>query len=157
MKKREAKREGGELKLTDHSRTSAKDSKGRSGGDLLVTFLSPVMFGPHHAMNSGNVSRQGAVLHAGIHLILRKPARRARMASCLAFASPCLRMENCFRRTFPSSGLHDARRYFLQGLVRRSIVRCTPKSPDRPMRRTICEFQRRERRRGMPNFSRSFK
>ena len=70
--------------------------------------------------------------------MLRSPARRARMASCLARSSPCLRMENILRRTTYGSGLHDARQYFRHGLLFRSITRCTPCMPDAPRRRTNC-------------------
>ena len=49
--------------------------------------------------------------------MLRTPIRLARRASCLAFSSPNLRMENCFFRVTPNSGLHVARQYFRHGLV----------------------------------------
>ena len=93
----------------------------------------------------------------GFHFMLRTPARRARIASCLAFSSPNLLMENCFFRVMPSSGLHVARQYFRHGLLRRSIIRWTPWMPDFPRLRTVSAHQRRVLLRGIPNARRSFK
>src|ERR1035437_3741859 len=61
-----------------------------------------------------------------LSFMLRTPARRVRMARRRASSSPNLRMENCFFRTTPSSGLHAACQYFRHGLTFRSITRCTP-------------------------------
>lgn len=65
-------------------------------------------------------------LFVDFHFMLRTPARRARMANCLARSSPNLRMENCFLRTTPYCGLHVASQYFRLGLLCRLITRCTP-------------------------------
>ena len=67
--------------------------------------------------------------------MLRKPARRARMASCLAFFAPNFRTENCFRRTTYGSGLQFAFQYVRIGQDPQSTNRCTPTMPDEPLRR----------------------
>jgi hypothetical protein len=83
-------------------------------------------------------------LFVAFHFMLRNPARRARMASRLASASPCLRMENCFLRTTPRAGLQVAIQLFnLRPLWPMMIARRTPFMPDLPRRRTTSEFQRR--------------
>ena len=75
--------------------------------------------------------------------MLRKPARRARMASCLAFFAPNFRTENCFRRTTYGSGLQFAFQYVRIGQDPQSTNRCTPTMPDEPLRRRISDHRRR--------------
>ena len=75
--------------------------------------------------------------------MLRKPARRARMASCLAFFAPNFRTENCFRRTTYGSGLQFAFQYVRIGQDPQSTNRCTPTMPDEPLRLRISAHRRR--------------
>src|ERR1035441_11120470 len=65
--------------------------------------------------------------------MLRTPARRARMASCLASVAPYLRMENILRRTTYGFGLQVACQYVRIGQICQFITLCTPTMPDEPL------------------------
>jgi hypothetical protein len=93
----------------------------------------------------------------GIHCILRKPARRARMASRLAFFAPSFFTENAFRRTTYGSGLQVAIQYVRGRVDRRSTILCTPMIPDRPRRRRSSAHQRRDLCFGRPSFRSNFR
>src|ERR1039458_2513188 len=93
----------------------------------------------------------------GIHRILRTPARRARMASRLAFLAPNFRTENHFRRTTYGFGLQVAFQYVRGRLDRRSTSFCTPTMPDELLRRRISAHQRRNICLGGPNFASNFR
>lgn len=58
----------------------------------------------------------------GVHCMLRKPARRARMASRLAFSAPWLRTENHRRATTYGSGLQIAIQYLRTRRPRRTTT-----------------------------------
>ena len=85
--------------------------------------------------------------------MLRKPARRARIASNLALLYPYFRTEKTFRATTYGFGLHVAFQYSRIMLPRRTICFCTPTMPDAPFRRGNSAHQRRDFRLGGPNFA----
>src|ERR1017187_10024360 len=93
----------------------------------------------------------------GIHCMLRNPARRARMASSLAFLDPNSQNENAFRRTTYGSGLQVAIQYFRTSPLRRRTCFCTPTMPDEPLRLRISAHQRRNICLGGPNFASNFR
>lgn len=89
--------------------------------------------------------------------MLRNPARRARMASRLAFLDPNSQNENVFRRTTYGFGLQVASQYFRTSPLRRTTSFCTPTMPDEPLRLRISAHQRRCIRIGGPNFASNFR
>jgi hypothetical protein len=89
----------------------------------------------------------------GFHSMLRKPARRARMANSLALLYPCFRTENCFLAITYGLGLHVAFQYSRTLPPRRTINFCTPTIPDELFRRGNSAHQRRDFRLGGPNFA----
>jgi hypothetical protein len=93
----------------------------------------------------------------GIHCMFRTPARRARMASRLAFLAPNFRTENHFRRTTYGFGLQVAFQYVRGRVDRRSTNFCTPTMPDEPLRLRISAHQRRNICLGGPNFASNFR
>ena len=75
--------------------------------------------------------------------MLRNPARRARMASRLAFLAPNFRTENCFRRTTYGLGLQVAFQTVRGCANRLSTNRWTPTMPEEPLRRRSSAHRRR--------------
>ena len=84
--------------------------------------------------------------------MLRKPARRARMASRLAFFDPYTQKENAFLRATYGFGLQVATQYCRVSPLRRFTILCTPTMLDDPLRLRISAHQRRCIRIGGPNF-----
>lgn len=89
--------------------------------------------------------------------MLRTPARRARMASRLAFRAPNFRTENSFRRTTYGFGLQFALQTILGLANRRSTILCTPTMRDELLRRGSSAHQRRDFCCGRPNFASNFR
>ena len=88
--------------------------------------------------------------------MLRNPARRARMASRLAFLAPYFHTENSFRRTTCGFGLQTALQYFRTSPLRRTTIFCTPTMLDEPLRLRISAHRRRGICFASPNFASNF-
>jgi hypothetical protein len=89
--------------------------------------------------------------------MLRKPARRAQMASHLAFRDPNSQNENHCRRTTYGFGLQVAFQYFMTLPLRRITTRCTPTMPDEPLRLRISAHHWRDFDFVGPSFRSSFR
>jgi hypothetical protein len=154
---------GYEKKFADFIRLCS-DAKAK--GATQVTVACPWVLGDNYEELIESLSRlaDGGLFHFrsippwfGIHCMFRTPARRARMASRLAFLAPNFRTENHFRRTTYGSGLQVAFQYVRGRVDRRSTSFCTPTMPDELLRLRISAHQRRNICLGGPNFASNFR
>ena len=89
--------------------------------------------------------------------MLRNPARRARMASRLAFLAPYFRTEKTFRLTTYGFGLQVAFQYVRTLPSRCTTSFCTPTMLHEPLRRRISAHRRRGVCFASPNFESNFR